>query len=131
MSSLYRMVHGVNQATFFLLPMLGKHPDEYPRFRDCFMDEGDLLVLTRTGGGNREEYAEANANLEAMETYKENSDWEEDYTYAVFRFGVPTKWQADFDKIIANKFKEVSDEYLAEMQRVYPKLAEKFQELMR
>lgn len=30
------MINGVNQATFYILPMLGKHPDEYPRFRDCF-----------------------------------------------------------------------------------------------
>ncbi len=33
--SLYNMINGVNPATFFILPMLGKHPDEYPRFRDC------------------------------------------------------------------------------------------------
>lgn len=129
--NIYQMVNGVNPATFFILPMLGKHPDEYPRFRDAFMDEGDILVLTRTGGGNREEYAEANAELETVETYVSNHDWEQDSTYAVWRFKVPVKWQEDFDKIINNKFKEISDEYLAELKRVYPKLAHKFQEEMR
>ena len=29
-------MNGVNPATFFILPMLGKHPDEFPRFRDCW-----------------------------------------------------------------------------------------------
>ena len=35
--SLYNMINGVQPAAFFVLPMLGKHPDEYPRFRDCFI----------------------------------------------------------------------------------------------
>lgn len=53
--SLYNMICGVNPAAFFILPMLGKHPDEYPRFRDCFVsdDETSIEVLTRVGGGNR------------------------------------------------------------------------------
>lgn len=38
--SLYNMLNGVNPCTFLILPMLGKHPDEYPRFRDCFIEEG-------------------------------------------------------------------------------------------
>lgn len=50
------MLHGVNPATFLILPMLGKHPDEYPRFRDCFITEDDhILILTRVGGPNRDE----------------------------------------------------------------------------
>ncbi len=53
--SLYNMINGVNPATFFILPMLGKHPDEYPRFRDCFVgeDQKSIEILTRVGGGNR------------------------------------------------------------------------------
>ena len=32
------MINGVNPATFFILPMVAeKHPDSYPRFRDCFI----------------------------------------------------------------------------------------------
>ena len=53
--SLYNMLNGVNIATFFILPMLDKHPDEYPRFRDCFIgeDKNSIVVYTRVGGGNR------------------------------------------------------------------------------
>ena len=45
--SLYNMLHGVNPSTFFILPMLGeKHPDEYPRFRDCFIgDDKNILSI--------------------------------------------------------------------------------------
>jgi hypothetical protein len=37
--SLYNMVHGTTQATFFVLPMLGKHPDEYPRLLLHFQNQ--------------------------------------------------------------------------------------------
>jgi len=33
------MIEGVNPAAFFILPMLGKHADDYPRFRDCFVQK--------------------------------------------------------------------------------------------
>ena len=39
--SMYNMMHGCNQSTFSILPMLGKHPDKYPRFRDCFCSDED------------------------------------------------------------------------------------------
>lgn len=53
--SLYNMLNGVNPATFFILPMLDKHPDEYPRFRDCFIgeDKNSIVIYTRVGGSNR------------------------------------------------------------------------------
>ena len=58
--SLYNLVQGVTSAVFFVLPMLGKHPDEYPRFRDCFLKDAEhpeydnhIHVYTRVGGGNR------------------------------------------------------------------------------
>ena len=65
--SLYNMVNGVKPTTFFVLPMLGKHPDEYPRFRDCFLSDEEhpqyddhIHIYTRTGGGNREGYEAEN-----------------------------------------------------------------------
>jgi len=58
--SLYNMMFGVNQATFYILLMLGKHPEEYPRFRDCFISETEhpqydnmIHIYTRVGGNNR------------------------------------------------------------------------------
>ena len=54
------MINGVQPATFFLLPMLGKHPDEYPRFRDCFVGkqhtdgEKDQFGIPKQKHGNEE-----------------------------------------------------------------------------
>lgn len=60
---MYNMMNGTSMATFFVIPMLGKRPDEFPRFRDCFLNDEEhpeyknhIHVYTRTGGGNRESY---------------------------------------------------------------------------
>lgn len=144
--SLYNAINGVNQATFFILPMLGKHPDEYPRFRDCFIgglenaDENDqfgipqkktseekvISVYTRVGGGNRDDYESQIEELQKMPNYLRDYDDDFDSTFATFVFSIPEKWKADFDKITEGKANEISDDYKQELKRVFPKLAEKF-----
>jgi hypothetical protein len=120
------MVHGVNPATFLILPMLGKHPDEYPRFRDCFITEDDhILILTRVGGPNRDEgygQEEMEEDPHFIKTY--DADW--DWTYGYYEFSVPDEWKADFDAI--KNGGKPSKEYLEQMCKVYPKLADKFRE---
>jgi len=140
------MINGVNQATFFFLPMLGKHPNEYPRFRDCFIgglenaDENDqfgipkkktsdekvISVYTRVGGVNREDYQDEIQKLREMPNYLRDYDDDFDSTFATFVFSVPDKWKADFDKLVAYQMTEVSDEYRQELKRVFPSLAQQF-----
>jgi len=133
--SLYHMLNGVTSATFFVLPMLGKHPDEYPRFRDCFLHDaehpefdGHIQVYTRTGGGNRESYESENADMQEHPEFVTDFDDSFDCTYATWVFRVPDKWKADLDKIADGRLNEISDEYKAEY-RVFPKLTEKFDEI--
>lgn len=130
--SFYNLLYGVGPATWYILPMLGKHPDEYPRFRDCFIgdDENSIEVLTRVGGNNRnlgfgEEELEKHPNF--LRTY----DWGEDNTYGIYVFSVPEKWKEDFERIKASKYEEVSDEYINEICRVYPKLEENLRKQFR
>ena len=118
------MLNGVNPATFLILPMLGKHPDEYPRFRDCFVNEhNQIVVLTRVGGNNR------NTGYGEEELYKDPNfvntyDDDFDSTYGYYVFNVPDKWKEDFDRLL--KGKKPSARYLDQMCKVYPKLEEKF-----
>ena len=123
--SLYNLVNGVNPATFLILPMLGKHPNEYPRFRDCFVSEDHerIVVLTRVGGNNR--YAgygeeELYKSPYFFKTYDDN----EDRTYGYYEFTVPPEWKKDFDAIINGKMP--SPEYVDQMCKVYPLLEDKF-----
>ena len=145
--SMYNMIRGVNQATFFILPMLGKHPDEYPRFRDCFpgamknseekdefgiplkttTDEALISVYARVGGGNRHDYNDEIEKMRKMPTYVRDYDDDFDCTYATFIFEVPEKWKEDFDHMMKGEVEKISKEYVVEMQRVFPKLAEKFE----
>lgn len=123
--SLYNMVHGFNPACIMLMPMLGRTQAEYPRFRDCFLsdDEKYIEIFTRVGGGNRNQgYGEE--ALYNDPNFVKTYDWEEDSTYGFYVFKVPEKWQDDFDKIVAERFSEVSDAYVECVKTMYPMLTE-------
>lgn len=122
--SLYNMICGFSPACFWLMPMLGRKQEEWPRFRDCFMGENKdtIVIYTRVGGGNRESgYGEE-------ELYKDPNfikTWDDDFdsTYGYYEFKVPEKWRSDFDKIVAGEAKSVSEEYKALLMEFFPKLA--------
>ena len=120
---------GVNPATFFILPMLGeKHPDEYPRFRDCFVNEDEIHIYTRVGGGNRN-CGFGEEELVKHPNYLRDEDDEFDSTYATYIFSVPEEWKLDFKKIIDGKLLDTSQEYKDRLYKVYPKLKEKFDKI--
>jgi len=143
------MINGVQPATFFILPMLGRHPDSYPRFRDCFIgkqhtdsdvdqfgipvlkhgEEMLISVYTRVGGNNRENYEAEIAEMRAMPEFVEDFDDDYDSTFATYVFRVPEKFQDDFVKIKEGKLKETSQAYKDLLYEVYPKLKEKFDKI--
>jgi hypothetical protein len=149
--SLYNMINGVDPATFFILPMLGeKHPDNYPRFRDCFVgelsnsDENDqfgipqketdttkkvISVYTRIGGGNREDYENQIKELRSHPNYIRDYDDDFDSTFATFQFSVPKEFESDYDLILKNKLSEISESYKIRLYVVFPKLKETFDKI--
>lgn len=80
-------------------------------------------MYTRVGGGNRDSgYGE-------NELYKDENfvctyDDDFDSTYGYYEFNVPSKWKKDFDAMMSNGTKAVSDEYVLYVKDFYPKLAE-------
>lgn len=127
--SLYNMINGVNPATFFILPMLGeKHPDNYPRFRNCFVDNNEIHVYTRVGGRNRNcEFGEE--ELQHHPNYLRDFDDEYDSTYATYVFSIPDEFKNDFDLITSGKIKEISESYKERLYKVYPKLKDTFDKI--
>lgn len=123
--SIYNLAWGYNPACIMILPMLGRKPEDYPRFRDCFVEDWDKLeigVLTRVGGGNRGQgYREE--KLYEDPNYVRTYDDDFDKTYATYVFRVPDKWIEDFKAIEAGTLKSVSDKYIALVKEWYPKLA--------
>lgn len=126
--SLYNMVNGANPAVFFVLPMLELgHPDELPRFRDCFVEAEEIHVYTRVGGGNRDcGYGEE--RLQWHTNFLRDFDDDFDSTYATYCFSVPEKWKADFAKVIEGKLNETSADYQALVKETFPKIASKLED---
>lgn len=133
--SLYNMMNGVNPAAFFVLPMLGKHPDDYPRFRDCFIADSEhpefdnhIHVYTRVGGGNRNTgfgEEELYNHPEFVTTFDDSFD----NTFATYIFKVPQKWKSDYELYKQGRLKEFSKEYQEEIRHIFPKLNDKFNEI--
>ena len=120
--SLYNMVNGFNPACILIMPMLGRRQEEYPRFRDCFVEEGKTAIYTRVGGNNRgcgygEEELYKDPNF--VTTYDDSFD----STYATYVFNVPEKWKKDFDAIIEDRLSDVSEEYVKYLEEFWPKLS--------
>lgn len=122
--SLYNMLFGYNPSCVIILPMLGRKPEEYPRFRDCYVtEEHNIAIYTRVGGENRksvyhEEFLYEDENF--ITTYDDDYD----NTYGTYEFRVPEKWKADFDLIMSGKTTQVSTEYIELVKSFFPQLAE-------
>lgn len=124
--SLYNAIMGFNPACIYVLPMLGRKQDEYPRFRDCFItdDSKRILIYTRVGGGNRNcGYGEE--ELYKVPNFYNTYDDDFDSTFGNYEFTVPDRWKEDFDHIVKMEMDKVSDEYVAYVEEFYPLLAEK------
>lgn len=93
--NLYNMLFGTNNFAEALLRMLNVDPSNMPRFRDCFLSEDgtEIIIHTRTGGGNREEYEEQNEAMKRIPGYKFDRDSDFDPTYANFHYKVPEKFR--------------------------------------
>lgn len=130
--SLYNELFGVNPAALFVLPLLGeKHPDEYPRFRDCYVTEdNNIAVYTRVGGGNRGcGYGEEELYKHPNFLYTEDDDFDE--TYATYYFSVPEERKEDFDKLLKGDFAGTSPAYKERVHKVFPKLKDMLDELFK
>ena len=124
------MVNGFNPACVFIMPMLGRHEDEYPRFRDCFIEDDKIAIYTRVGGPNR------NCGYGEEELYEDPNfirtyDGTYDNTYGTYLFNVPKKWKTDFDKIIEGKLEETSDEYKQYIKEFWPEIADKLDDIFK
>ena len=143
---MYTMMNGLNKAAAVVLPLLGKHPTEYPRFRDCWIgkvkdsatevdsygipkkesdnDYNFVTIYTRIGGNNREVYQEQIDEMRANPLYIKDYDDSFDNTYASFIYRLPEKWIEDAKIMMTGNPKKVSKEYVDKLIEVMPERAE-------
>lgn len=118
--SLYNVLFGVNPATPLLLWILdidqpnGKYKSG--RFRDIHLnaDGTKIILLTRNGGGNRENYFPK--NIREHPNYLTDYDDDFDNTYAYIEFSVPKQFEKEMKALATRKEPE--------------KLSEKFQRVV-
>lgn len=87
--SLYNMIFGQNPDTDKILSLLGKTTADFGRFRSVFLEDGYIVVHTRNGGGNREDYEDVFEEMSAHPWYSHDQDDDFDCTYANIYFKVP------------------------------------------
>ena len=123
--SLYNMICGFSPACIYLMPMLGRKQNEYPRFRDCFLSEDNqrIAIYTRVGGNNRNE-GYGKEKLYADPNFVKTYDDDFDNTYGTYEFNPPEEWKEDFKKIVDGDFSGVSDKYIQHVKEFFPTLAE-------
>ena len=136
MGGLYNALFGVNPATVLIAPMLtDERPESYfPRFRDCYVEDGNIVIYTRVGGGNRFEnhgdpdFDFGESELYDLPTFIETYDDDFDSTYGYYVFGVPDEWRADFDRVMAGRLGELSDAYVGRIAKCFGADAAKLKE---
>ena len=87
--SLYNMVFGMNPDSNKLLEVLGKTQADFGRFRNVYMEDGYIVVHTRNGGGNREDYEDVFDEMSTHPWDSHDADDDFDCTYANIYFKVP------------------------------------------
>jgi hypothetical protein len=97
--SLYNMIFGVNKLSPMILATLNLSPDDFGRFRNCFVADGKIAVYTRCGGGNRDDYVHIFDAMQAHPLFLEDVDDDFDSTYCTFFFSYPEAFAEDLRKI--------------------------------
>lgn len=124
--SMYNMLFGVNPFSKVYLALVGLDIDRVGRFRDCFIrrsgEELQILVWTRNGGPNRDEYEEVTDALRKNPNYVEDYDDTFDSTYAGYVFKVP-----DDVKDVVKTMTEIHDNQIVDPSERFKALIEKLQ----
>ena len=92
--SLYNQLFGEDENATALLGMIKVTRNDFGRYRDVHLNkEGTkIIVTTRLGGGNRDDYKQVFINMTKNENYIDNYDDAFDNTYCYFVFRVPKKY---------------------------------------
>ncbi len=87
--SLYNMLNGTNSISQKLLALLKLTEGDFGRYRDTYVSGNYIVVHTRCGGGNREDYEDMFDEVSNHPWYSHDEDSDFDNTYADIYFAIP------------------------------------------
>ena len=94
MSGLYNILFGENaNQRDFLFKLLELTPGDCGRYRDIYVIENYIVVHTRNGGGNRDDYEDVFETLSQHPLYAYDEDDDFDCTYADIYFRYPKGYE--------------------------------------
>ena len=93
--SLYNTLFGNNPNANEILSLLGKTQADFGRYRNVFVEEDYIIVHTRNGGDNREDYEYVFEEMSEHPWYSHDQDDDFDSTYANIYFKVPESAQKE------------------------------------
>ena len=98
--SMYNLLFGKNVLAEPLLQLLNLTKEQTGRFRDCYLaDANTIVVYTRNGGGNREEYQPVIDELKKHPCYIRDYDDDFDCTYCSIEFKIPDEYKEFITKL--------------------------------
>lgn len=116
-----------NQAAYYILPMLGRHPNNFPGFFDVAVGDDrrpeydhHIHIIV-----HRDRLYQDNKYLFSLKTdpnfiaYLEDEDYE-DYATLVFR--IPPFWRLDYIRFVNGDYDEFSDDYKDRVEKIFPEL---------
>jgi hypothetical protein len=83
------MLAGYNPSTEQIMNLLDLTPGDFGRYRDVYIQEGYIVVHTRCGGGNRDDYEDMFDEVSIHPWYSHDEDCDFDSTYADIYFKLP------------------------------------------
>ena len=100
-NGLYNMLFGENENADSLLEFLNLNRAIFGRYRDCYLnhDGSKIIVLTRCGGNNRDDYDEVFNMARSHDLYLTDYDDPVDETYCYFEFKVPYEFEDQCRKL--------------------------------
>ena len=117
---MYNMIFGQNPLSDAILATLGLTRNDTGRFRDCFVTEGKIVIYTRNGGGNREEYQETIDKLAKNPCYLYDEDDDFDYTYCTIYFKFPEEYSKELEKLDSGEKFDPSARWLEAIEKMKP-----------
>ncbi len=102
MSGLYNALFGVNPIADTLLFTLGYTRADCGRFRDCYIENDKIVIYTRNGGGNRDDYEDVFEAMSQHPCYLGDYDDDYDCTYAHIAFSFPEDYKNELTALASN-----------------------------
>ena len=140
MNGLYDMQKPDRHESTELLGMINLRPTQLGRYRDCyFSKDGErIIIFTRNGGNNRQNYQGVIDLLKKHPNYITDYDDDFDETYASIEFSIPEEHKARASELFevantetgpevqARHLKELEEMPKDEYLKKYPKMQDFF-----